>query len=83
MTIPFWIIAIRTIVDYKDIRTVAVWTKNFLTLYSSIWSVLRLFEPFNNNLFIYLELSRSGSASKRPTLVNAKIAFSDQIKFQT
>ena len=75
MTIPFWTIAIRTIVDYKDIWTVAVWTNNFLTLYSSIWSVLGRFEPFYVNLFIYLELSRSGSAGKRPTLVDAKIAF--------
>ena len=41
----------------------AVWTNNFLTLYSSIWSVLGLFEPFYVNLFIYLELPRFFKAS--------------------
>ena len=49
--------------NYKDIWTVALWTNNFLTLYSSIWSVLGLFEPFYVNLFIYLELPRSFKAS--------------------
>ena len=45
------------------IWTNVAWTNNFLTLYSSIWSVLGLFEPFYVNLFIYLELPRSFKAS--------------------
>ena len=49
--------------NYSDIWTVAVWTNNFPTLYSSIWSILGLFEPLCVNLFIYLDLSRSFKAS--------------------
>ena len=63
-----WTIAVWTILKYRGIWNIAVWTTmtNFQTLYSSISNFVGLFEPFDANLFIHLELPRSFQAILGP-----------------
>ena len=57
-----WTIAIRTILVYKGIWTIAVWstmTKGLTIFRLLINLFLGVIEPFCAYLFIYLELPRS------------------------